>query len=144
MFNIEDKETIMNLIDIRNKDEMILPIYLRIGNNSYFLSEVDEIVSCSPSIFKVGFGSSDSVFVRNKFPKHKLINFNNVKIFSHFDDDKQCSTEYFVFESSDLEYDKTDLTNEINRWYHLLLDFVMKHVENNKKERIKKIMEELS
>lgn len=144
MFNIEDKETIMKLIDIRNKDEVILPIYVRVGNSTYYLSEVDQIESCSPSIFKVGFGSSDSVFVRNKFPKNRLISFSNSKIFNHFDDDKQCSIEYFVFESSELDDDNTILANEINKWYNILLEFVMKHVESNKKERIKKIMEELS
>lgn len=144
MFNIEDKDTIMKLIDIRNKDELILPIYVRVGNNSYYLYEVDEIENCSPYMFKVGYGSSDSVFIRNKFPKNKLITFSNAKVFSNFDDDKQCSTEYFIFESSELEDDNTELTNQINKWYNILLDFVMKHVESNKKERIKKIMEELS
>jgi hypothetical protein len=144
MFNIEDKETIMKLIDIRNKDELVVPVYLRVGNNTYYLSEVDEITSCSPSIFKVGFGSSDSVFIRNKFPKNKLINFTNPRTFTNFNEEEQCATEYITFESSDLEYDRTDLTNEINKWYFILLDYTMIHVEENKKLRIKKMMEEQS
>lgn len=144
MFNIEDKETIMKLIDIRNKDELVVPVYLRVGNNTYYLSEVDEITSCSPSIFKVGFGSSDSVFIRNKFPKNKLINFTNPRTFTNFNEEEQCATEYITFESSYLEYDRTDLTNEISRWYFILLDYTMTHVEKNKKLRIKKIMEEQS
>ena len=144
MFNIEDKETIMKLIDIRNKDELVVPVYLRVGNNTYYLSEVDEITSCSPSIFKVGFGSSDSVFIRNKFPKNKLINFTNPRTFTNFNEEEQCATEYITFESSYLEYDRTDLTNEISRWYFILLDYTMTHVEKNKKLRIKKMMEEQS
>lgn len=144
MFNIEDKETIMKLIDIRNKDELVVPVYLRVGNNTYYLSEVDEITSCSPSIFKVGFGSSDSVFIRNKFPKNKLINFTNPRTFTNFNEEEQCATEYITFESSYLEYDRTDLTNEISRWFFILLDYTMAHVEENKKLRIKKMMEEQS
>ena len=144
MFNIEDKETIMKLINCRSNEDIIIPIYVSIGNKKYLLVDMDEIDNCSPSIFKVGFGSSDSVFIRNKFPKSKLINFSNSKVFTQYDEDKQCAIEYYVFESSDLEYDRTDLTNEINKWYHLLLDHVMEHVDIIKKERIKQIMEELS
>lgn len=144
MFNIEDKETIMKLIDCRSNDEVIIPIYISIGNKKYLIVDMDEIETCSPSIFKIGFGSSDSVFIRNKFPKNKLINFSNSKVFNQYDEDKQCVIEYYVFESSDIEYDRTDLTNEINKWYHTLLDHVMEHVEIVKKERIRKTMEELS
>lgn len=144
MFNIEDKETIMKLIDCRSNDEVIIPIYISIGNKKYLIVDMDEIETCSPSIFKIGFGSSDSVFIRNKFPKNKLIDFSNSKVFSQYDEDKQCVIEYYVFESSDIEYDRTDLTNEINKWYHTLLDHVMEHVEIVKKERIRKTMEELS
>lgn len=143
MFNTEDKETVMTLINVRNKDEIIIPIYVRIGKNTYYLSEIKDIDNCSPSIFKVGFGSSDSVFVRNKFPKNKLINFSNSKIFNHFDNDKQCAVDYYVFESDNVDGDDA-LSAEINRWYDLLLDVTMKHVEEKKEERIRKVMEELS
>ena len=144
MFNIEDKDTIMKLIDCRDKGELVTPVYVRVGNNKYYLSEMDEIQNCSPSIFKVGYGSSNSVFIRNKFPKSKLIDFIDPSIFLNFDEEEQCTTEYFIFESTDIDYDRTDLTNEINKWYHILLDHVMEHVEVLKKERIKKTMEELS
>lgn len=144
MFNIEDKETVMSLINTRNASEVVIPIYLKVGNNRFFLTEVDAISDCSPSIFKVGFGSSDSVFIRNKFPKNRLIEFTNSQIFNHFDDDKQCATDYFVFESSGIEGIDDSLTDEINKWYDVLLDYVMKHVEITKKERIRKTMEELS
>lgn len=144
MFNIEDKDTIMKLINCRDKGELVTPVYVRVGNNKYYLSEMDEIQNCSPSIFKVGYGSSNSVFIRNKFPKSKLIDFIDPSIFLNFDEEEQCTTEYFIFESTDIDYDRTDLTNEINKWYHILLDHVMEHVEILKKERIKKTMEELS
>jgi hypothetical protein len=34
------------------------------------------------------------------------------------------------------------LTDDINKWYNILLDYVMKHVEVVKKERIRKMLEE--
>lgn len=144
MFNIEDTDTIMKLINIREADELIIPIYIRIGKDAFSLIDVDEIQNCSASIFKVGFGSSNSVFIRNKFPKNKLIDFTNPKIFGYFDDDKQCAIDYYVFESDIIENDDSILTKEINKWNNILFEYVMDHVEKNKKERIKRIMEELS
>jgi hypothetical protein len=144
MFNIEDKETIMKLIDCRSNDEVIIPIYISIGNKKYLIVDMDEIDTCSPSIFKICFGTSDSVFVRKKFPKNRLFDFNDVKIFKIFDDDKQCLVEYITFDSSDIDDDNSDLSKEINNWYNSLLEYVMNRVEVNKKERIKRIMEELS
>lgn len=144
MFDINDQEMVSKLINQRKKDEIVTPICLKIGNNYYSLLEIDTINDCSPSIFKICFGTSDSVFVRKKFPKNRLFDFNDVKIFKIFDDDKQCLVEYITFDSSDIDDDNSDLSKEINNWYNSLLEYVMNRVEVNKKERIKRIMEELS
>ena len=113
MFNTEDKETLMKLIDSRSTTDSFIPLYIIIGNKKYLLVDMDEIEECSPSIFKIGFGFSDSVFIRNKFPKDKLINFSNSRIFSKYDDDKLCYVQYYVFESSNIEYDEIDDIDKI-------------------------------
>lgn len=144
MFNVEDKETIMNIVNNRKENELVIPLYVRVGNIRYSLFEVDEIPDCSPSIFKIGFGSSNSVFTRIKFPNDKLMYFSEAKLFNHFDEDKQILIQYITFESSDVEDDGSILNENINRYYDILLEYVMSHVEINKKERIKKTIEELS
>lgn len=144
MFNVEDKEMIMNIINNRKVNELVIPLYVRVGNIRYSLFEVDEIPDCSPSIFKIGFGSSNSVFTRIKFPNDKLMYFSEAKLFNHFDEDKQILIQYITFESSDVEDDGSILNENINRYYDILLEYVMSHVEINKKERIKKTIEELS
>lgn len=144
MFNIDDKDTIMDIINRRDRDDLVIPLYIRIGNNYYSLLEVDDIPDCSPSIFKIGFGSSNSVFNTLRFPIGKLIHFDNTKIFNHYDEDKQATIQYIVFESSDINNDNSLLEISINKYYDMLLEYVMKHVEINKKERIKRTMEELS
>ena len=144
MFNVEDKEMIMNIINNRKENELVIPLYVRVGNIRYSLFEVDEIPDCSPSIFKIGFGSSNSVFTRIKFPNDKLMYFSEAKLFNHFDEDKQILIQYITFESSDVEDDGSILNENINRYYDILLEYVMSHVEINKKERIKKTIEELS
>ena len=144
MFNVEDKEMIMNIINNRKTNELVIPLYVRVGNIRYSLFEVDEIPDCSPSIFKIGFGSSNSVFTRIKFPNDRLMYFSEAKLFNHFDEDKQILIQYITFESSDVEDDGSILNENINRYYDILLEYVMSHVEINKKERIKKTIEELS
>ena len=144
MFNVEDKEMIMNIVNNRKTNELVIPLYVRVGNIRYSLFEVDEIPDCSPSIFKIGFGSSNSVFTRIKFPNDKLMYFSEAKLFNHFDEDKQILIQYITFESSDVEDDGSILNENINRYYDILLEYVMSHVEINKKERIKKTIEELS
>ena len=144
MFNVEDKEMIMNIVNNRKENELVIPLYVRVGNIRYSLFEVDEIPDCSPSIFKIGFGSSNSVFTRIKFPNDKLMYFSEAKLFNHFDEDKQILIQYITFESSDVEDDGSILNENINRYYDILLEYVMSHVEINKKERIKKTIEELS
>ena len=144
MFNVEDKEMIMNIVNNRKVNELVIPLYVRVGNIRYSLFEVDDIPDCSPSIFKIGFGSSNSVFTRIKFPNDRLMYFSEAKLFNHFDEDKQILIQYITFESSDVEDDGSILNENINRYYDILLEYVMSHVEINKKERIKKTIEELS
>lgn len=144
MFNLEDKDLIMDLINRRDPEDMIIPLYIKIGNNCYSLLEVDQIRNCSPSIFKIGFGSSNSVFNRIKFPINELINFENTELFNYFDDDKQMTIQYIIFESSYVDDNDSYLNKNINKYYNMLLEYVMNKVEANKKELIKKTMEEFS
>jgi len=143
MFNTEDNETIMALINKRHDGELVIPLYARVGKNIYSLIDIPYIPDCSPSIFKVGFGSSNSLFIKTKFPTEELINFSNVKCFNHFDEDAQCLIQYFVFESSDVDKDD-ELSNQINTFYDVLLDYTMKSANANKQERIKRILEDES
>lgn len=143
MFDINNKELIMKLINSKG-DDIIIPLYLKIGNKCYSPLEVDEITSCSPSIFKIGFGSSNSVFNKVSFPLNQLINFDNPVCFNHYDEDKQATIQFITFESSDIEDDGSLLNQRINTYYDMFLEYVMEHVEVNKRKRIEETMKELS
>lgn len=144
MFNVEDKEMIMSIINNRKSDELVIPLYVKVGNQRYSLLEIEDIPDCSPSIFKVGFGSSNSVFNRLKFPNNQLMYFSESRLFNHYDEDKQIMIQYIMFESSEVEDDRSVLNDNINKYYNILLEYVMSCVSKNKKERIKKTIEELS
>lgn len=144
MFNMEDKQLIKRIIDSREPENILIPVYLAIGNKKYSLLETNKILSCSQSIFKIGFGTSINVFIHNKFDKRELINMHAFNSFTEFDEDKQLATEYLTFESGDIPSDDKKIYNEINDWYFLLFDYVMEIVNKNRKELIKKSMEENS
>lgn len=144
MFDIENTELIKKFIDLReyNKMSIVLPIYVLIGNNAYGLNEFDEIETCTPSMIKVVFGSSNNVFRSYGFPATDLIKLNNVKKFSYYDEEKQVMTDYVYFESSGVDDPKTPLDENINMWYDSICERIMKIVESKRKERLKKLMED--
>lgn len=143
MFNMKDKDLIKKLIESRDKTDIVFPVYLAIGNKKYSLLETNKILSCSQSIFKIGFGTSINVFIHNKFDKRELINMSAYNSFTEFDEEQQVATEYITFESGDFPSDTGNrLYDEINKWYFMLFDYVMEIVNKNRKELIKKSMEE--
>ena len=144
MFDVENTELIKKFIDLReyNKNSIVLPIYVLIGNVPYGLTELNSIETCTQSMIKVVFGSSNNVFRSYGFPATDLIKLNNVKKFSYYDEDKQVMTDYVYFESSGVDEPSNPLDENINMWYDLISDKIMKIVESKRKERIKKLMEE--
>jgi hypothetical protein len=54
------------------------------------------------------------------------------------------TVQYIIFESSYIDDNDSYLNKNINKYYNMLLEYVMNKVEANKKELIKKTMEELS
>ena len=51
MFNVEDKEMIMNIVNNRKENELVIPLYVRVGNIRYSLFEVDDILNITYSGF---------------------------------------------------------------------------------------------
>ena len=69
---------------------------------------------------------------------------NGCSSFVNMDEDTQVATEYILFESSDFPEDTDNrIYNEINKWYFILLDYVMEAVDKTRKAIIKQSMEEI-
>lgn len=145
MFNLDDTRTIMSIINQRDTDTMLFPVCVKIDQNYYYIPTLDELDIVGSNI-KIVFGTSINVFTKKKFPKQFLTLYDNVKMFNYFDEDKQVATEYFYFESGyqDPNETRTDIAEEINGWCDILIPYVKNILERNRKEKIKKIMEEQS
>lgn len=145
MFNLDDTRTIMSIINQRDTDTMLFPVCVKIDQNYYYIPTLDELDIVGSNI-KIVFGTSINVFTKKKFPKQFLTLYDNVKMFNYFDEEKQVATEYFCFESDyqDPNETRTDIAEEINGWCDILIPYVKNILERNRKEKIKKIMEEQS
>ena len=145
MFNLDDTRTIMSIINQRDTDIMLFPVCVKIDQNYYCILELENLDIVGSNI-KIVFGTSINVFTKKKFPKRFLTLYDNVKMFNYFDEEKQVATEYFYFESDyqNPNETRTDIAEEINGWCDILIPYVKNILERNRKEKIKKMMEEQS
>lgn len=127
---LEDRTWIKNLINSRDDDEIIIPLYVQIYGKKYPLLKLDEIKKrFSPSAFKVGYGTADAWFMKNSFPVHRISEFDLVDTFSEYDSENERNIRYTVFESGDVDISEE---NKLNEEIHMYFDLLF----NNVKERV--------
>ena len=142
MYELSQDDAI-KLMKSRRDDEVLIPVYVIVGDTKYSLFEIDTISNCSRSIFKVGFVSGTHLFGKNNFPEGRLFEFDNQRIYTEFDIETNIEYKCYVLETGLLIANDT-FAEQVNDWIELLFEHIMKNVANIKKERIKQIMEELS
>jgi len=144
MFDIENQDAIMELIDTRNENCIVIPLYVNINNELYGLWELDEITSFSRNMIKVGFGSSKGLFIKSPFPNDCMYEFEMKKMFSYFDYDENTETFYFVFESGLLNEDELtdDIHKQMQQYIEAIADRVQKYVDEYRTELRKRLMED--
>lgn len=143
MFCLENKEMIMSIIDQMKEDESLIPVYVRVGAKVYSIIDLGNVTNCSPSIFKVGFGSKDSIFMKKRFPKRRLIEFDNPRILNKFDEDTQSTIEYILFEAS-FSDGSDPIDDGINKWSSILLDVSLESSEKHRKELLQSFNDDFS
>ncbi|MBR1987742.1 MAG: hypothetical protein IKA36_01750 [Clostridia bacterium] len=137
MFDITDKDLIKRIINQRDDSEIIIPLYVKIYNETYPILEIDSITHYSPNSFKVGFGSANSMFMKNSFPTHLTHQYYAVTSFSEFDESSSCNIGYIVFESS-FDDENNEISDQINKFVNILSE----HISENAKRHREKILSE--
>lgn len=145
MFDINNEKLIMELIDLKklNTGNIVVPIYIKIGNDCYGLNEINDISFCTPSMLRIIVGSFKNVFSPYGFPDTDLMKFSNVRKYNVFDDESQVYTDYVTFETSYIDEPSNPLEENINKWYEMICDKVMDNVESIRKSKMKEYIEEL-
>ena len=136
---INDKDKIKKIIDMREDDEIVIPLYVQINGKRYEILEMDKInVRFNPYTFNVGFGTSDSLFIKNSFPVNRINEFKLIEGFNVQDEDTLANIRYTIFESGYIDNVKDDdvLGNNINKYFECLYDKCKEYSDNYFKELI--------
>lgn len=136
---INDKDKIKKIIDMREDDEIVIPLYVQINGKRYEILEMDKInVRFNPYTFNVGFGTSDSLFIKNSFPVNRISEFKLIEGFNVQDEDTLANIRYTIFESGYIDNVKDDdvLGNNINKYFECLYDKCKEYSDNYFKELI--------
>ena len=141
MFNIYDDNRIEELINLRPNTNIVEPLYVKSFGRIYGINELDSIEEFSPSGFKVGYGSSEGLFVKNQFDVSKTIEISVIRTFVDYIEALQCSRRYYVFESRYIDdVGDCSMYKQMNYYYEMLFNHVEALVDKKRKERLKELL----
>lgn len=144
MFDIKDKESIQKLIDSRDSSHVLIPLYVRINKETYPILKMDEVNTFTHSSFKIGYGTSSSMFIPNSFDQSRLMDFDAVDAFSVYNDESGINVRYNIFETGrwdDTEEEQSALSEDINLYYGILSQYVDNVVQEKRRKLIQEEME---
>lgn len=100
----EDKDYIKNLVNQRDDDQIVIPLYVQIYGKKYSLLELKDVkVRFTEGAFKVGYCTADALFMPNSFPINRIRDFDVITVFTEYDDKKDRTIRYMVFESGNID-----------------------------------------
>lgn len=139
----EDKDYIKNLVNQRDDDKIVIPLYVQIYGKKYSLLELKNVkVRFTESAFKVGYGTADALFMPNSFPVKRILDFDVITVFTEYDDKMDRTIRYMVFESGDLELPDAEEKDKLSEEIHGYFDMLYNHTKNVVDEYFKALIAE--
>ena len=132
MFDFDNKEWIMKIVNMRDEDQIIIPLYVQIYGKKYSLLELDQIkVRFVEGTFKVAYGTADALFMPNSFPVNRVRDFDIINVFTEYDNVKDRTIRYMTFESGDVDVKEDNkLDEQIHMYFEALFNRVKEIVNN--------------
>lgn len=140
MFDMTNREYVQKVIDSRLSSQIVIPLYVKVYNNTYSILEINDMKEFNPASFKVGFGTSVSLFDKNNFPTQYVLEFDSMDVFTCHNDDNGNNVRYIVFESNDVDMNVSVLHNQIHQYYVMLSQYINDIVSKYKSEYMKSLM----
>lgn len=132
MFDFDNKEWIMKIVNMRDEDQIIIPLYVQIYGKKYSLLELDQIkVRFVEGAFKVAYGTADSLFMPNSFPVNRVRDFDIINVFTEYDNVKDRTIRYMTFESGDVDVKEDSKLDEQIHMYFEALFHRVKEIVNS-------------
>lgn len=132
MFDFDNKEWIMKIVNMRDEDQIIIPLYVQIYGKKYSLLELDQIkVRFVEGAFKVAYGTADALFMPNSFPVNRVRDFDIINVFTEYDNVKDRTIRYMTFESGDVDVKEDNkLDEQIHMYFEALFNRVKEIVNS--------------
>ena len=126
---LEDRNWIKTVVDMRDADAIVIPLYIQIYGKKYSILDMNSIKKrFAPSAFKIGYGTADSMFMKNSFPVNRINEFDLIDTFYEYDSENDINVRYTVFESGDVD----DIeSNKLNEEIHMYFDLLFNNVKEN-------------
>ena len=136
---LEDRSWIKTVVDMRDADAIVIPLYIQIYGKKYSILDMNSIKKrFAPSAFKIGYGTADSMFMKNSFPVNRINEFDLIDTFYEYDSENDINVRYTVFESGDV--DDTE-SNKLNEEIHMYFDLLFNNVKENVDAYFKSLIE---
>ena len=127
----DDKEWIKKLVNMRDEDQIVIPLYVQIYGKKYSLLELDTIkVRFSEGAFKIGYGTADSLFMPNSFPINRIRDFDVITVFTEYDNEKDRTIRYMVFESGNIDLPDVEEKDKLSEEICSCFDMLYTHVKD--------------
>jgi hypothetical protein len=138
-FMLEDRNWIKTVVDMRDADAIVIPLYIQIYGKKYSILDMNSIKKrFAPSAFKIGYGTADSMFMKNSFPVNRINEFDLIDTFYEYDSENDINVRYTVFESGDVD----DIeSNKLNQEIHMYFDLLFNNVKENVDAYFKSLIE---
>jgi len=127
----EDKDYIKNLVNQRDDDQIVIPLYVQIYGKKYSLLELKDVkVRFTERAFKVGYGTADALFMPNSFPINRIRDFDVITVFTEYDDKMDRTIRYMVFESGNIDLPDVEEEDKLSEEICSYFDMLYTHVKD--------------
>lgn len=127
----EDKDYIKNLVNQRDDDQIVIPLYVQIYGKKYSLLELKDVkVRFTEGAFKVGYCTADALFMPNSFPINRIRDFDVITVFTEYDDKKDRTIRYMVFESGNIDLPDVEEEDKLSEEICSCFDILYTHVKD--------------
>lgn len=139
----EDKDYIKNLVNQRDDDQIVIPLYVQIYGKKYSLLELKDVkVRFTEGAFKVGYCTADALFMPNSFPINRIRDFDIITVFTEYDDKKDRTIRYMVFESGNIDLPDVEEEDKLSEEICSCFDMLYTHVKDVVDEYFKSLIAE--
>lgn len=135
-----NNEQIKRIIDSRNNE--VIPLYVVIMGVKYKLLEINNIENFNPSGFKIGFGTSTSLFNKSSNDWKQVV--HDVDCVNKFEYEDKINTSYdtyYVFETSRFDNTRNVMHEEINAYFDMIYEKLKSTTESKHRKKIRMLME---